>query len=157
MREHESGRAAATATTASGEKSKKIPTSIVPENPGEVKNDLRQFRLSTAAPVTEMVDIVRALYPKYDKTLQSKCEHGEEYGIQLRADAMKALICKFAPGRQNARRPDGRTKPYRTQARLTKAVYGQLQQLVGERGVTMQDFLEGLILDYLTRRRETPP
>lgn len=157
MRERESGRAAATATTANGERTRKIPTPIVPENPGEVKNDLRQLRLSTAAPVTEMVDIVRTLYPKYDKTLQSKCEHGEEYGIQLRSDAMRALLHRFAPDGRGAPKADGRTKPYRIQARLTKAVYGQLQQLVGERGATMQDFIEGLILDYLTRRKETTP
>ena len=116
MREQESGRAAGTATTANGEKPKEIPVPIVPEKPGEVKNDLRQLRLMCGAPVKDMVEVVRALYPKYDKVIQSKVEHGDEYGIQLRPDAMRALLYHFSTERPSAPKADGRTKPYRIQA-----------------------------------------
>lgn len=151
-----SGRAAATDTATKGVEMREHLNSIVSENRGEVKNDLRRLRLTSGAPVREMVDVVRGIYPKYDKVIQSKVEHGDEYGINLRSDAMRALIHRFAPERDRGPRADGRTKPYRIQARLSKAAYGQLQQLVGERGATMQDFLESLILDYLTRRKEQP-
>ena len=38
-----------------------------------------------------MVAVVQGLYPKYDKAMQSKCENGDDYGISLRPDAMRAL------------------------------------------------------------------
>ena len=104
-----------------------------------------------------MVEVVQQIYPKYDNTVQSKCEHGDEYGINLRSDAMRALLHRFAPDRQIARKKGKRTKPHRGQARLSDAVYGQLQRLITRSGVTMQDFIEGLIFDYIAKQKgETP-
>ena len=71
-------------------------------------NDLRDLRVQKQLPVKEMVEVVRALYPKFDKTVQSKCENGSSYGIVLRPDAMEALYKRFAPeileGRRLARK-----------------------------------------------------
>lgn len=60
--------------------------------------ELRELRLSKQIPAKDMVAVVQALYPKYDKTVQSKCENGDAYGVSLRPDAMAALYSHFAPG-----------------------------------------------------------
>lgn len=39
--------------------------------------ELRDLRISRQLPAREMVAVVQALYPKYDKTIQSKCENGD--------------------------------------------------------------------------------
>ena len=56
-------------------------------------------------PAKDMVAVVQELYPKYDKTMQSKCENGDDYGISIRPDAMKALYAKFAPNGTKTRMP----------------------------------------------------
>lgn len=60
--------------------------------------ELRELRLSKQIPAKDMVAVVQAIYPKYDKTVQSKCENGDAYGVSLRPDAMAALYAHFAPG-----------------------------------------------------------
>ena len=59
--------------------------------------ELRELRLSKQIPAKDMVAVVQQIYPKYDKTVQSKCENGEVYGVSLRSDAMAALYAHFAP------------------------------------------------------------
>ena len=59
--------------------------------------ELRELRLSKQIPAKDMVAVVQAIYPKYDKTVQSKCENGDAYGVSLRPDAMAALYAHFAP------------------------------------------------------------
>ena len=59
--------------------------------------ELRELRLSKQIPAKDMVAVVQAIYPKYDKTVQSKCENGDAYGVSLRPDAMAALYSHFAP------------------------------------------------------------
>lgn len=41
--------------------------------------ELRELRLSKSIPAKDMVAVVQQIYPKYDKTVQSKCENGEVY------------------------------------------------------------------------------
>lgn len=61
------------------------------------ENELRALRIDLGLPAKDMVAVVQGLYPKYDKTMQSKCENGDDYGISIRPDAMKALyeICPW--------------------------------------------------------------
>lgn len=54
-------------------------------------NELRSLRVDLGLPAKDMVAVVQELYPKYDKTMRSKCENGDDYGISIRPDAMKAL------------------------------------------------------------------
>lgn len=61
------------------------------------RNLLREIRVSKKIPAKDMVRHVRKRYPKYDKMLQSKCEHGDEYGISIRPDAMDSLLNEYAP------------------------------------------------------------
>lgn len=135
-------------------------TPIVPAFPGEVKpkptNLLQRLRTERGIPARDLVEVVAAIYPKYDKTLHSKVEHGEEYGIRLRADAERALREHFAPDRPSAARKPRRSKPHRVQVRLSEAVYSLLQQRLARSETTMQDLIEGLILKYIANEGGKP-
>ncbi len=89
--------------------------------------ELRELRLSKQIPAKDMVAVVQAIYPKYDKTVQSKCENGDAYGVSLRPDAMAALYAHFAPelaeGRKTAKK-DAHRLTCRISARLETADYG---------------------------------
>lgn len=111
-------------------------------------DDLRQLRLSKQIPAKDMVSVVQSLYPKYDKTVQSKCENGDAYGVCLRTDAMKALYTKFAPEMLKAKKSDHRLK-CRISCRLEDADYEALQRNIKADGyATMQDFLTDMIRRY---------
>lgn len=60
--------------------------------------ELRELRLSKQIPAKDMVAVVQAIYPKYDKTVQSKCENGDAYGVSLRPDAMAAALFALRTG-----------------------------------------------------------
>ena len=122
-------------------------------------NDLRDLRVRKQLPVKDMVEVVRELYPKFDKTVQSKCENGDAYGILLRPDAMDAVYRRFAPdileGRRLARRERHRLT-CRISARLENADYAALQQHLKADGyATMQDLLTDLVRRYLKEKEDT--
>lgn len=75
-------------------------------------NELRCLRVDLGLPAKDMVAIVQTLYPKFDKTMQSKCERGDEYGVNIRPDAMKALYERFAPERLEPPRGNTRCPDY---------------------------------------------
>ena len=117
--------------------------------------ELRSLRLDKQIPAKDMVAVVRALYPKYDKTVQSKCENGEAYGVDLRPDALEALYRAFTPERLE---PPRRTR--HGQHRLTRRIscrlededYAALQQLIEASGyATMQDWLTDVIQGLLRK------
>ena len=96
-----------------------------------------------------MVAAVQALYPKYDKTVQCKCENGEAYGVTIRPDAMKALYGRFAPGRLE---PPKRTRhgqhrlTCRISCRLENEDYAALQRLIQVSGcATVQNWLTSIV------------
>ena len=95
--------------------------------------ELRELRLSKQIPAKDMVAVVQAIYPKYDKTVQSKCENGDAYGVSLRPDAMAALYAHFAPelaeGRKAVKK-DAHRLTCRISARLETADYEALQRLI---------------------------
>lgn len=109
-----------------GAKSKST-TSIVDNLPADVKA-LRALRSERHIPVTDIVEVVASIYPKFDRYLLSKAEHGDEYGIRLRADAERDLMTKFAiksRGRAEAHRKPNRSKPKRIPAALRKRHTGR--------------------------------
>jgi hypothetical protein len=103
-----------------------------------------------------MVSVVQTIYPKFDKTLQSKCERGDVYGIAIRNDAMNALLAKFAPeaGRPAERRKGDRHRlTCRVSCRLSEDEFRLLQQHVKTDGFgTMQTWLADQIQKYLKGR-----
>lgn len=116
-------------------------------------NDLRELRLRCQLPAKEMVAVVRELYPKYDKTMQSKCERGAEYGVDLRPDAMEALYRRFDPGALEARKrakTSGHRLTCRISCRLEDEDYRALQQHIQADGYkTMQNWLTDMVQQYI--------
>ena len=120
-------------------------TNDIISNPAEsVKtgsNKLRELRLSKRIPAKDMVEVVRQIYPKYDKTIQSKCE-SEEYGIQLRPDAMDALLMRFATGPPAS-------------CRIPDEVYADLRHCIHEDGYPdPQSWFEHMVAAYLSTQHE---
>lgn len=123
--------------------------SILPDLPADVKL-LRDFHERRRIPVSDQVEVVKALYPKYDRFLHSRCSHGEETGVMLRPDALKALAVYFAEDSRKRPSHPRRTKPNRLTCRVTGELYGALQRRLSATGQTMQEYLEALILKDLT-------
>ena len=122
-------------------------------------DDLRDLRISKQLPARDMVAVVKTIYPKYDKTIQSKCENGDAYGVTIRPDAMMALFERFAPERLE---PPKRTRhgqhrlTRRISCRLENEDYEALQQLISASGCeTVQEWLTGIVRE-LIRRGVTP-
>ena len=116
-------------------------------------DELKELRLKMKLPGRELVDTIRPIYPKFDKTVLSKCENGDVYGVQLRRDAMNALYEKFDPQRlSKGRKRDTHKMTCCIRARLPDAVYIQLQQAIRARGyMTTQDWLTDIVTEYLKK------
>ena len=115
-------------------------------------NELRCLRVDLGLPAKDMVAVVQELYPKYDKTMQSKCENGDDYGISIRPDAMKALYAKFAPNgtKVSRRKKDRHRLATRVSCRLEDADMEALQQRMEADGyATAQELLADLVQRYL--------
>lgn len=126
-------------------------TPILPKLPADVKA-IRDLRTERHIPVGDIVEVVASVYPRFDRYLLSKVEHGEEYGIRLRADAWHTLMTHFklAQDGSKARRTPNRTKPKRISCRLTEKAYGLLQRELDRTGMTMQGFIEALITQAIS-------
>lgn len=122
------------------------------------QNLLRDLRVTKKIPAKDMIDLVREHYPKYDKALQSKCEHGDEYGIDIRSDAMDALLAKFAPEQLEAekrRRNGGHRLTKRIMCRLEDEDYSALVQYITADGYTdMNAWLVTTVRSYLAEKRK---
>lgn len=115
--------------------------------------ELRELRIGRKLPAKEMVEVVRGIYPKYDKTMQSKAERGDEYGIQIRRDAMDALYARFDPEqltKPKKKKGDGHKYTCRISCRLPDEQYLLLQKHTKADGYrTMQDWLTDQVRKYL--------
>ena len=122
------------------------------------QNLLRDLRVTKKIPAKDMIALVREHYPKYDKALQSKCEHGDEYGIDIRSDAMDALLAKFAPEQLEAekhRRNGGHRLTKRIMCRLEDDDYSALVQYITADGYTdMNAWLVSTVRSYLAEKRK---
>ena len=121
-------------------------------------NELRDLRMRRQLPVKDMVEVVRTLYPKFDKTVQSKCENGRAYGVSLRPDALEALYRAFDPEALESRRRLKKEKhrlTCRISARLEDDDYKALQQHLEADGYsTMQELLTDLVRRYLKEKED---
>lgn len=116
-----------------------------PENP------LRDLRVANNIPVKEMVSTVRELFPRYDKHLHSKCEHGETYGILLNPKAMDALRVKYAPAKKQTRH--GKHKlTKRISCRLPDDLYEKFLRYSREDGYNTQDWLADMVGKYVKKK-----
>ena len=100
---------------------------------------------------TDVVKVVSAQYPQFDHPLLSKVKHGDQTGIRLLAEAEKLVLDEFVPKPTKRRRKARRNKPKRISCRLTETIYGTLQRHTEQLGVTMQTFIENLIIKELNK------
>ena len=131
----------------------------IPQLSEDVKTGiLTELRRKKHIAAKDIVEAVRKLYPKYDKTLQSKCEHGTEYGIQLRCDAVYALLTEFAPELLEAERHrrNGRHRlKCSVSCRLHDEDYAELIKSANNDGFdTIQSLLTHIIREYLKSKRK---
>ena len=121
-------------------------------------NELRDLRVRCQLPVKDMVEVVRTLYPKFDKTVQSKCENGDAYGVSIRPDALEALYRAFDPATLESRSKPKKEKhrlTCRISARLEDNDYKALQQHLEADGYsTMQELLTDLVRRYLKEKED---
>lgn len=117
--------------------------------------DVKQFRTEHALPAKRIVAVMREQYPKYDKTLHSKVERPELYGVRLVRGAERLLADAFAGTAPEPRKRENRRLPARLQCRVSKGDYRRLQLAFrGDGFGTMQDGLAHIIHAYLERRAE---
>lgn len=127
-----------------------------------MKNELKEFRLSHELMAQEMVDVLQGIYPKYDKTVQSKCENTEKYGVMLAPEGIKLLYETFAPDEpiptktgsksRTPRRDSGNKLKCRISARLPDERLAQLQQHIKADGYsTMQEWISNQVENYLAQ------
>lgn len=122
-----------------------------------MSDELRALRLSKNIPGRDMVDIVKPLYPKFDKTILSKCENGDAYGVDLRKDALNALYKHFDPeGKMKPKKKDAHRLNCRISCRLETELYNKLvQMLEGSPYKTMQELLTAVITEYIRKAGDT--
>ncbi len=122
-------------------------------------NRLRDLRLHCGIAPQDMVDTVKVDYPKYDKPLQSKCEHTEQYAVELTYPAFKALYLKFDPDgwEKYKRRTDGHRLTCRIYGRLPEDIYRRLLAQIHQDGfATVQDWITDHVLAYINARSDDP-
>ena len=142
----------------SPEKNGSSTASIVSHKPGDVKTEpLRLLRLRYKIPPVDIVATVREIFPKYDKTLQSKCEHSDEYGVRIRPEAMDVLVAKYAPEELEEIKRKHRGGHYlkcKVSCRLKDEEYAEFVELVKEDGFdTIQAWLATDIRKHLAARK----
>lgn len=131
------------------------PITILDDSTKEVnhRNALRELRLAREVPASNMVAVVKTLYPGYDKTLQSKCERSHHYGVKLCDDAMEKLYQAYAPEKAKSKNPENRTNPHRLVCRVNTQDYNRIKTLMHQEGFsTIQDWLYSLIKKHLKEK-----
>lgn len=121
-----------------------------------MSDELKELRVRMKLPGRELVDVIKPMYPKFDKTVLSKCENGDVYGVQLRKDAMVALYEKFDPEHLcKWHKRDAHRLKHCIKARLPDDIYTQLQQLIRADGyTTVQEWLSERVTAYVKERTE---
>jgi len=118
---------------------------MIAHTPADVKR-LSALRDERHIPDEDQIAAVRSLYPGFDGPLLSKCRRGQRYGIQMREDALDLLCMMFAQDAQKRPKKPRRRKPNRVSCRLSDAVFDRLQVLITASGLTVQAYLEEIIL-----------
>lgn len=126
-------------------------TRIVAQVPEDVKA-LRDLHERRHIPTVDVVEVVGTIYPKFDRYLLSRVEHGERTGVRLRDDAFEAVMEHFrecpSAAPETPRKPH-RRKPYRVACRITGDAWLALQRALVRSGRTMQDYIEELVMKAL--------
>lgn len=113
-----------------------------------MSNELRDLRLSSGLPATEIAAAIRSLFPKFDRQLLSKCENPDTYGVVLLPrgmNAARALVPGWKPKKRDAHR-----NQFRIYCRMDEATYTALIGQIRRDGFkTVQDWMMDQILAYI--------
>lgn len=115
-------------------------------------NPLRRIREESGAAPAAIIAIVQRRHPKYDKTLQSKCERTELYGVQLAEDSMKDLRRELTPEEEKkaAWIRQGRHRLTNSvSCRLSEEDSERFREIARQSGNTVQAYLSTMIRDHL--------
>ena len=126
-----------------------------------MSNDLHALRVDNGLPARDIVAVVRELYPKFDKPLLSKCEHGDLYGVDLRPDAMAALTeyvgATPAPDRKERPVKKRKVRGVRCYCRIDESAHAALQRAIKADGyASMQKWFEETVRKYLDDHPDPP-
>lgn len=130
------------------------PNCSISDNTAIVNNfDLRSLRQKKNISAKDIIELVRSMFPGFDKTLHSKCENGDKYGITLKISAQNAIIMKHAPElmEKEKRRRQGNHKLTATVfCRVDNETHRKLHDKIRNEGWTsVQSWLTEIILEYL--------
>lgn len=122
---------------------------------GSPGNQLKSLFVLYSLTAKDMAETVQDIYPRFDRYLLSKCEASDQYGIEIRRDALKRLYLKFAPEAWAKRRSRDRHRRQRCiRCRLDDDTYQELVTLIHEDGFdTVQDWLESQVNVFVAMRR----
>ena len=112
--------------------------------------DLKGFRYEKGLSPRDIVDVVRLQYPGFDRSLCSKVENSERYGVRLVYGAEVMVEEIFGNHSANGKKRDLHRLRRRVQCRLPDAKYEALQRKLKNEGYeTVQDLVNDLINKYL--------
>lgn len=101
----------------------------------------------------EIVTVLKARYPKYDKYLHSKVCRPEKHGIKLIPQAERILRDSFKINEKCHKFKDNHTRVHQITFRPENGQYDALQQARNEDGfATWQAFFQNLVDEYLEGR-----
>lgn len=116
-------------------------------------NELRAFRKAALLTARDVVNILKVDFPMIDKTVISKCEHSELYGVCLCRSARDLLYGKYPEAARKAknaargRKADRHTNTRRITIRLSDDEKLRLQQRLDASGKTARDILLAALLE----------
>lgn len=112
------------------------------------RSELSLFRCAAGLTALEVVRLLKPHFPLIDKTVISKAEHGDLYGVALTPKAWKILQEAYpvaynkAKNKAQKRKADRHKKTRRLSVRLSEERFSVLQQQMQAEGLTAQEFLE---------------
>ena len=116
-----------------------------------VKNRLRDYREARGVAPADIIAIIQKQFPKYDKTLHSKCENVNKYAVEPCEEAFKLLDEHYGIVKKHERR----TKANRVICRLSEEDYQAFKAAIAQSSyATMQAYLERTIKRFINRHRK---
>ena len=104
----------------------------------------------------EVIQALREEFPGFDKTLLSKVENPDKYGVRLLNRGEQILEENFSNTAPAVRKVEKRKRPSRIQFRLTVKEFETLQRAFRQAGFeTMQQGMAALVAAWLDGRNES--
>ena len=114
--------------------------------------DVKKYRMNQGLSTKDVVNIIKAQYPKYSKITHCMVENPEKYGVKLVPEAEDLLTAK------SPRKGDRHRNRYRLSCRVTKSRYEAVKQAIEEDGrfPSVQSFLDWWVYVWLRQKTAAP-